>query len=55
MGRLFGIEGAYARKKAYCGTAGGLQKTVTAMMLSITATVICLSTWGMVRDTKKEY
>lgn len=52
MGRLFGIEGAYARKSVL-RNSGRFAKTVTAMMLSITATVICLSTWGMVRDTKK--
>lgn len=52
MGRLFGVEGAYARKSVL-RNSGRFAKTVTAMMLSITATVICLSTWGMVRDTKK--
>ena len=52
MGRLFGIEGAYARKSVL-RNSGRFAKTVTAMMLSITATVICLSTWGIVRDTKK--
>lgn len=52
MGRLFGMEGAYARKSVL-RNSGRFAKTVTAMMLSITATVICLSTWGMVRDTKK--
>ena len=52
MGRLFGIEGAYARKSVL-RNSGRFAKTVTAMMLSITAIIICLSTWGMVRDTKK--
>ena len=52
MGWLFGIEGAYARKSVL-RNSGRFAKTVTAMMLSITAIIICLSTWGMVRDTKK--
>lgn len=52
MGRLFGIEGAYARKSVL-RNSGRFAKTVTAMMLSITAIIICLSTWGMVHDTKK--
>ncbi len=52
MGRLFGIEGAYARKSVL-RNSGRFAKTVTAMMLSITAIIICLSTGSMVRDTKK--
>lgn len=52
MGRLFGMEGAYARKSVL-RNSGRFAKTVTAMMLSITAIIICLSTWGMVHDTKK--
>jgi ABC-type antimicrobial peptide transport system permease subunit len=52
MGWLFGMEGAYARKSVL-RNSGRFAKTVTAMMLSITAIIICLSTWGMVHDTKK--
>lgn len=52
MGWLFGMEGAYARKSVL-RNSGRFAKTVIAMMLSITAIIICLSTWGMVRDTKK--
>lgn len=52
MGRLFGIEGAYARKSVL-RNSGRFAKTVTAMMLSITAIIICLSTGSMVHDTKK--
>ena len=52
MGRLFGVEGAYARKSVL-RNSGRFAKTVTAMMLSITAIIICLSTGSMVHDTKK--
>lgn len=52
MGRLFGIEGAYARKSVL-RNSGRFAKTVTAMMLSITAIIICLSIESMVHDTKK--
>ena len=52
MGRLFGVEGAYARKSVL-RNSGRFAKTVTAMMLSITAIIICLSIESMVHDTKK--
>lgn len=52
MGRLFGVEGAYARKSVL-RNSGRFAKTVTAMMLSITAIIICLSIGSMVHDTKK--
>ncbi len=50
MGRLFGIEGAYARKSVL-RNSGRFAKTVFTVMISITACIICLSSWDMIHAT----
>lgn len=48
MGKIFGIEGAYARKSVL-RNKGRFIKTVTAMVFSISAIVLICSCWGQLR------
>lgn len=48
MGKIFGIEGAYARKSVL-QNKGRFIKTVTAMVFSISAIVLICSCWGQLR------
>lgn len=48
MGKIFGIEGAYARKSVL-RNKGRFIKTVTAMVFSISAIVLICSCWGQIR------
>lgn len=58
MGKIFGIEGAYARKSVL-RNKGRFIKTVTAMVFSISAIVLICSCWGQLRkywkDTDEKY
>ena len=53
MGKIFGIEGAYARKSVL-RNKGRFIKTVTAMVFSISAIVLICSCWGQIRKYWKE-
>jgi ABC-type antimicrobial peptide transport system permease subunit len=48
MGKIFGIEGAYARKSVL-RNKGRFIKTVTAMVFSISVIVLICSCWGQLR------
>lgn len=48
MGKIFGIEGSYARKSVL-RNKGRFIKTVTAMVFSISAIVLICSCWGQLR------
>mgnify|MGYP000007932711 FL=1 len=50
MGKIFGIEGAYARKSVL-RNRGRFIKTVTAMVFSISAIIVVCSCFGMLRKS----
>lgn len=58
LGKIFGIEGSYARKSVL-RNKGRFIKTVTAMVFSISAIVLICSCWGQLRkywkDTDEKY